>query len=845
MKANILYSVVLFLAISVSPADAGLRGSIIPEKTGLNFTQNLGQVTGFDQKRHPEVKFHATQKGVDIFLLETGLAYQFRRVYSAPAKKFSPLSKKSDEATEIQKANEQMRTETYRTDLVLVNANKNARITSEGMSDDYENYYNHDVLNVHSYSKVTYHEVYPGIDWVIYSAGGILKYDFVVHPGADPSQIRITFSHFSDWKINREGSFELSTDLGSITEQHPVSLQDNKPVRTDFQLSNNELSFNISNYDQTKELVIDPAVTWATYYGGNATDEANGVDLDASGNVYMTGRTTSAGNIASGGYQNTYGGSTDGYIVKFDAAGNRLWATYYGGSALDFGYFLCVDPLGDIYIAGTSASSSGISSNGHQNSFGGYNDAFLLKMNSAGTRLWATYYGGTGDDSGAGCTVDNNGDVYLCGTTKSTANIASGGHLNSQSGAYNAFLVKFSSGGVRQWGTYYGITGSTYGNACITDASGNVFLCGETDYATDIASNGHQNTVGGTSSFQSDGFLAKFNSAGVRQWGTYYGGDSYDQIMACVTDAAGNVFAVGGSLSEDNIATPGSPQDSHWGAFDCFAVKFSSSGVRQWGTYYGYFDQETFYGADMDAAGNLYAVGYMEYVQDNYDFIVAKISSSGTFIWTAQYGDSGFEFGKAIATDGMDTYVCGTTESHSGIASGGFQNTFGGGNNDACLIKFGCFAVTPNVTVGKQEYCVGDMAKVTGPAAYSYTWHTGASGSVLQFIVTESNQYTYNFQDAQKCPGQGDFNISVIECTGLSEWKNAGSWYVSPNPTSGKISISSSSEVPYEIYDYTGKKLVSGKLSVGSNAVDLSGYAPGLYFIRSADDQQSVILTGR
>src|SRR5690606_32062305 len=119
-------------------------------------------------------------------------------------------------------------------------------------------------------------------------------------------------------------------------------------------------------------------------------------------------------------------------------------------------------------------------------------------FNGSGTRLWGTYYGGSAYDDGVSCAADAAGNVYLAGTTTSTSAIASGGHQNSYGGGNNdAFLVKFDGNGTRLWGTYYGGSAVEYGYSCVTDATGNIYLAGYTQSASAIASGGHQNTHSG------------------------------------------------------------------------------------------------------------------------------------------------------------------------------------------------------------------------------------------------------------------------------------------------------------------------------------------------------------
>ena len=115
-----------------------------------------------------------------------------------------------------------------------------------------------------------------------------------------------------------------------------------------------------------------------------------------------------------------------------------------------------VDAFGNVYMAGQTGSATFISAGGHQNTVGGNSDAFLVKFNSSGIRQWATYYGGIGEDVGQSCVVDASENIYLAGYTTSVNSIAEGGHQNTFGGFFDAFLVKFNSAGIRQWATYYG-----------------------------------------------------------------------------------------------------------------------------------------------------------------------------------------------------------------------------------------------------------------------------------------------------------------------------------------------------------------------------------------------------
>jgi hypothetical protein len=733
------------------------------QKSSWAFEENKGQVTGSDAKN---VKFVFKEGNLSMFLMQAGIVYQFNKVTYPEG--YKPLDKfaSAEERLKTERLQSQIQTETYRMDVRLEGANPNPTIKKEGRSEDYIQYYNHNALDVRSYQKVTYYEVYPNIDWVVYvnkNAGANepkVKYDFIVHPGGDPSQIKLKTEWVEELTTNDDGSITMKNRMGSISEQRPVSFQDGKDVKTNFMIDNNTILFHLENFDKNKDLTIDPGLVWATYYGGSIEDKGNSCAVDGSGNVYLTGATISTNNIASGGHQNTFGGNSDAFLVKFNSSGVRQWATYYGGSEYDYGNSCATDNSGNVYLAGATKSTNNIASGGHQNSYGGGYDAFLVKFNSSGVRQWATYYGGSArpgsdDDYGNSCATDNIGNVYLAGETISTNNIASGGHQNTFGGNFDAFLVKFNSSGVRQWATYYGVSDNDYGNSCATDNSSNVYLAGVTRSASNIASGGHQNTFGGNS----DAFLVKFNSSGVRQWATYYGGSEYDYGNSCATDNSGNVYLAGATESTNNIAS-GGHQNSYGGGYDAFLVKFNSSGVRQWATYYGGSGVVYLQGnsCSTDGNGNVYLAGVTSSAsniasgghQNSFggggtDAFLVKFNSAGIRQWATYYGGSEYDYGNSCATDlSGNVYLAGYTESTNNIASGGHQNTYGGGG-DGYLVKFDN---STNSSLSENTSNLHNVQIYPNPSEKMLNIETNASGN-WQAIITDMkgsqiNQIQFN-----------------------------------------------------------------------------------------------------
>ena len=361
----------------------------------------------------------------------------------------------------------------------------------------------------------------------------------------------------------------------------------------------------------------------------------------------------------------------------------RLWGTYYGGSGVESGVSCATDATGNVYMAGTSGSSTGIATTGsHQSANGGMSDAFLVKFNSAGVRQWGTYYGGSKGESGVSCATDATGNVYMAGVTQSSLAIATlGSHQSAIGGSGDGFLVKFNSSGVRQWGTYYGDTDIDWPISCATDATGNVYMAGWTlgNTTTAIATLGsHQSSSFGGN----EAFLVKFNSAGVRQWGTYYGEMGEDVPSSCATDVFGNVYLAGFTDSYTTvgaISTPGSQQLINGGGYDGFLVKFNSAGVRQWGTYYGGIGEDNGNTCATDANGNVYLAGQTSssltaisttgshqstYGGGSNDAFLVKFNSAGVRQWGTYYGGNDVDNGNFCATDATgNVYLSGSTSS--------------------------------------------------------------------------------------------------------------------------------------------------------------------------------------
>ncbi len=297
----------------------------------------------------------------------------------------------------------------YRMDVNWLGANQNLTQKNDVAKEGFSNYYLENcpqgVMNVKSYTGFTLENIYNRINLHYYEKAGNLKYDFIIAPGGDYKSIRLQIEG-AEIRKKADGGILLKTSLGNIEEGAPVVYQNGKELKSEWVVNENVLSFNIENYNAAYELIIDPVTrVWGTYYGSSAGDYGNSCVTDAAGNVYMTG--------------------------------------------------YC-----DEYNGGTVMSTIGP----HQTVFGGLEDVFLAKFNPDGVRLWDTFYGGSGLERAFGCCFDLSGSVYVVGYTANTDFVMAtpGTHQTANAGSYDAFLVKFNSNGARQWGTLRR-NGSRYG----------------------------------------------------------------------------------------------------------------------------------------------------------------------------------------------------------------------------------------------------------------------------------------------------------------------------------------------------------------------------------------------
>jgi len=569
-----------------------------------------------------------------------------------------------------------------------------------------------------TYSRIVYRDLWPGIDLAYFGTTDRLKYEFIVHPGAEPSQIGLSYSGVDDLKVNGEGQLEVSTPAGGFEDGVPIGYQEVDGTRVDvalrykleqspieetgaFQEGALERSyiygFEVGEYDRTRPLILDPVVlVYCGYIGGQGNDMGYGIALDGSRNVYITGDTYSTSTkfpLTVGPDLTFNGGNIDAFVAKLDSTGTAfLYCGYIGGSGSETGYGIAVDGSGNAYITGHTDSTQAtfpvlfgpdLTYNGDDS------DAFVAKVNSTGTALlYCGYIGGSDIDTSYGIAVDSYGNAYVTGETESTQAtfpVTVGPDLTYNTWG-DVFVAKVDSMGTALLYCGY-IGGLSYeeSRGIAVDSSGNVYVTGYT-FSTqdedafpvlvgpDLTQNGYR-----------DVFVAKVNSIGTALlYCGYIGGKWEDFGYGITVDDSGNAFITGSTDGGDgtfpSLVGPDVTYNCSGGS-DAFVAKVDSTGSRL--LYCGFLGggSGATYGEGIaiDGSGNAYLTGFTYAKEINFpildgpdlthngrlDAFVAKVNSTGSaFVYVGYIGGSIDDRGYGIAVDGYgNVYVGGYTYS--------------------------------------------------------------------------------------------------------------------------------------------------------------------------------------
>ncbi len=768
----------------------------------LSFEVNRGQ-------SNAAVKFLARGAGYNLFLTPTETVLALHK----NEKREEGNNRRSKEANVSSVAFRAQRPASQTTlRMKLANANSQTRVTGLEELPGKINYLTGNDpqrwrTNIAAYRKVKYENVYAGVDMIYYGNHSQLEYDFVVAPNADPKAIRLNFAGADGIKVDAAGDLIIRAGKDEIRQRKPVLYQEANNVRREVAgryvlNSKREVGFAIGAYDATKPLVIDPVLVYATYFGGSFA-ESYGIAVDSAGSAYVTGLTNPDFPTTSGAFKTS--GSL--FVAKLSPDGsNFVYSTLLGGSGsnygVDVGESIAVDSAGNAYITGFTSSTDFPTRNAFQEKHGGgVEDAFVAKLNAAGSDLlYSTYLGGSALDAGYRIAVDSSANAYVAGridaTTSSTFPTTQGAlrtvprEQNPNGDSFVAKINTNASGAASLiYSTYFdvgnGIAADTSGNAYVTggplvlklnptgtslvysftfgntgtgsniytdanayanaiavDASGNAYITGSTASTAFPTRNAFQSTLNSPRPFAVDAFVARLNTAGtVLTYSTYLGGSDSDSGASIAVDSNGNAYVTGRTGSSD------------------FPVRDAFQGT------YGGGDVNTLPGNPVLAFGS--------------DAFIAKIntnaSGADSLVYSTYFGVNHNETGSGIALDAIgNAYVTGFSQS-IGIAVGGIIHTgstplttSGGANNGnlqspfvlkiadsaASSLQFSAAIYSVAEDGGSAFITVTRTGDASRAAAVDYATYDGTA--------TERSNYTNASGTLRFAPGETSKTFNVL-----------------------------------------------------------------------------------
>ncbi len=506
--------------------------------------------------------------------------------------------------------------------------------------------------DVPHFGKVRYEAVYPGIDLVYYGRQGQLEYDFVVQPGADPRQIRLDFAGADRVELDAQGDLLVRVGPETLRQHKPIVYQERdgkrETVAGAYALEGRRrAAFLLGDYDPSRPLVIDPVLTFSTYLGGGY-DAGQGIAVDTSGLVYVTGSSTWGFPMANP-LQGAPAGLSDAFVAKLDTVSSSLvYSTYLGGSDYDEGLGIAVDASGNAYVTGYTKSSNFPTASPLQGANAGGSDVFVAELNAAGSALvYSTYLGGNGDDTGRRIAVDGSCNAYVVGDT-SSLNFPTAAPFQplNQGGPFDAFVVKLNAAGsALVYSTYLGGGFNDVARGLAVDGSGSAYVTGETASLNFPTANAIQPAYAS----YGDAFVTKLNAAGsALVYSTYLGGHGGYRING---EDVGNDIAVDRAGCAHVTGWTGAPDFPTVRPLDpvgtvtskAFVAQLNAAGSAfKYSTYLGggtfpFDNQELATGIAVDAARNTYVVGR---TSSNYFPTVNPIQA--TFHGNGQFGYNAF-----------------------------------------------------------------------------------------------------------------------------------------------------------------------------------------------------------
>lgn len=543
-------------------------------------------------------------------------------------------------------------------------ANKKPQIYAENSASDYENYFigkdpSKWASGVKKYKEVVYQELYQAIDLIYHGGSTGIKYDFIVHPGADYHDIDLEYAG-ADMLFIEDGNLVISTTVNVLRELKPYAYQifgnDTVEVACNYVLKKNRLGFEFpQSYDKSKDIVIDPSLVFSTYTGSTADNWGFTATWDYDDNVYSGGIVFAIGYpVSTGAYQVNFAGGTapipgssyyaggcDVGIIKYNENGtSRLFATYLGGSGgQEMPHSLVVNELNELVIMGTTGSPDfPVTAGAYQTVFAGGDsvvydnvisfadgvDVFVSKLSEDGTQLLgSTYAGGSGND-GLNYRPHYSYPDPVTGINYVSMHGNDSLYFNYGDGARGEVIVDFK----------------------------NMIYVGTNTFSTDFPAGinpGYQTASGGLQ----DGIVFKFNASLTQMlWSSYLGGNMDDAIFSIGLSNTEEVMVAGGTVSHNFPVTAGSYNTTHnGGSTDAFVSKLNMDGNSLLAsTYFGSGSFDNAYFVRTDREDNVFICGQTKSggstliqnaaysVPNSGQFITKFTPNLSSVVWSTKFG---------------------------------------------------------------------------------------------------------------------------------------------------------------------------------------------------------------
>lgn len=677
------------------------------------FIENRGQIQTQDNTSSSARFVYTAQSGLNVQVHGGGFSYDAYQIIRDTLI-VDPKTKKSRKLPRTYQF--------HRVDIDFPGSNPDVQVESLEAAKDYLVYYpaEHPAgLRVRHHRKIIFHNLYPHIDLELEANPGTEKtfeYNFILHPGADLADIKIRYQ--GALKTHFHPDFlDLQLNMGSLRESIPSSYwsESKQEVPLTYRLIEQDqkpegaltVGFSGPSGALNQTLVIDPipSLKWSTYFGSIGYDYGMDMEYDGKGQLYLCGYTQSTSNVATRGvHQSINNGDADALIAKFDTTGQRIWASYFGGSRDDYAQKIKLNSAGELIITGGTKSNDDIASPGAEMpQSNGKDDVFLAKFTTEGNRIWSRYWGWPDSDHAFSLTTNQKGDIFIGGVK-----FIPGLPNDPLSFSTEDFLASFTTDGRYINSTFWRGNNDAGIYDLLCDEGGNIYGVGDT-YSLNaaVSRNAYQTRNAGGA----DVWLWKLDSNFKIIWSTYCGGSGDDAGLALFLDAQKNLYFTGTTSSSNYPLGSNAGLNALRGTYDAQVTKFSADGQLLWASYLGGFGHENGNDLKLDPLGTgaIFVAGgssespglvgskgwQSEFGGGMRDAFLAKLDASGQLLWSTYYGGASYDGFHAMDVDSSKNIYClGYTSSREGMGTPNTQqNYYGGDGSDLLLSSFkDCYA---------------------------------------------------------------------------------------------------------------------------------------------------------